>query len=1441
MPIGDPVPLTRQFSAVPRSESDSDESDIRAFLGFSNHVTWGEIDKRHRSVILAEAGAGKTFEMRARAKHLEGESRYAFFIRIEDIDNFFEQAFEVGSAESFQQCLGSQADAWFYLDSVDEARLDSPRAFEKAIRRFSAKIKPAQQRAHVCISSRPYAWRPKSDRDLIQQYLPSAEPQKERPGKEAGAMSSAEPAEDGLKIFFLQPLGEDDVRLFAAHRSAPDIDSLIQALLRSNLMALAGRPFDLEGILDKWTTDQTLGGRSELLRHNIVSRLKEINPDRAGRGQLNLSKALEGARALAAAVVLTGKAGIRVPDSVEHRTGVDAEAVLAQWSPDEVQTLLEKGVFDDVIYGAVRFRHRDLRELLAAEWFRDLLEVGHSRHAVESLFFREKYGEQIVSPRLRVVLPWLILEDEGVRSRAQDILPEVAVEEGDPARLPLPERKRILADIVERIVRGEDDRAARDNSAIARIALPDLTDQALALIHQYSANDDAIFFLGRLVWQGEMSNCLAPLLVVAADPARNVYARIAAARAVMTCGTDAQTSSIWNDIHAGAKEIPRRLLAELVASASPNSDTVATLLASLDKLPPYNRFEPSGLTEALHGFVDRLPLPAVTIASHPLTMLVEGLHTILRRPPFIERLECRVSQEFAWLLGPAIHAVERLVSAQVEAAMQAPSVTIMLNSPAVRYWHDVGIDDYKDGLGDLVPAWPELNDALFWRSVATERVRRVKEGKNLTDAMPVQWLDHYWSFGTGSFSRVVDWVQTRELVDDRLVALSLAFGVYTHAGKPTQWLDGLRASVEGEAVLEARLDEYLNPTVSEEVREWEEKQAERQRKQELQRLKDEQARSDSIARLKADPELVRNPPGLALGQFSDIQCWLLGQVEGDELRTDRVRGAAWRSLIDEFGHDVADAYRDAAMTHWRHCKPGLPSEGADITRMPYSWTFGLAGLQIEANEVDGFPAHLDDSEMRLALRYIIYELNGFPSWLEAMYNAQPQLVLEFIQTELFWELANTKSEQPMHYILQDLAVYAPWLHAALVQPLLVWMRANDLPGSDALGHCLGILKGGEVNPRELASLAKAKVVEESSGKQLPHWYATWVDADPDAATPAVRDWLAKLDLEEGTYAAQRFVTALMGGGRTDSGPSLGKFRTARHLHTLYTLMHQHIRAEDDIDRAGGPVYTPELRDDAQDGRNALFRLLSEIPGKEAYVALSQLVRDHPDPSYRPWMAKQAYKRAELNGDLEAWTSEQVSEFGLNLTRTPATLRQLFDLTVDRVLDLKNWLERGNDSPYLTWQRVKDEPEMRNLITGWLNQNWRNSFTTAQEPELANSQRVDIWLQNPNVPSPIPVELKLLDKGWTGPKLCERLRNQLLGDYLREGTEGCGLMLLVWQGSKPRRRWLINGARVGVFDLAEALKDYWLSISDSFPNVADIKIVVIDLTRRANRSAQAAIG
>ena len=87
MKTNDPVPLDRRFSPVAALPSDSDERQIQELFGFSGPDTWEDLDKKYRSVVLAEAGTGKTFEMEARAEHVEQQGRPAFFIRIEDIEH----------------------------------------------------------------------------------------------------------------------------------------------------------------------------------------------------------------------------------------------------------------------------------------------------------------------------------------------------------------------------------------------------------------------------------------------------------------------------------------------------------------------------------------------------------------------------------------------------------------------------------------------------------------------------------------------------------------------------------------------------------------------------------------------------------------------------------------------------------------------------------------------------------------------------------------------------------------------------------------------------------------------------------------------------------------------------------------------------------------------------------------------------------------------------------------------------------------------------------------------------------------------------------------------------------------------------------------------------------------------------------------------------------
>jgi hypothetical protein len=455
---------------------------------------------------------------------------------------------------------------------------------------------------------------------------------------------------------------------------------------------------------------------------------------------------------------------------------------------------------------------------------------------------------------------------------------------------------------------------------------------------------------------------------------------------------------------------------------------------------------------------------------------------------------------------------------------------------------------------------------------------------------------------------------------------------------------------------------------------------------------------------------------------------------------------------------------------------------------------------------------------------------GSPKLAEQLHRVFPDLVKEAVLKELVWELENAKPETPMHYILSPLVYHGRWLHGALAPDLLQWVAANPTALGNNRNHCLQILVNGGIEPARLATVASQQIAQANDQVNLPGWYALLVDCEPTTGIPQVQQWLENLG-DEASEAAKLFIVELMGKwDEREAKPYFILFRTAEHLKSLYLMMHQYIRVEDDNDQ-----HLVGVRDYAQNARNVLFDLLSKLPGKSSYTAITELIEEHPVPAYQNHFKSLAYRRAEEDSDIEAWSVEQLIEFEQSLTITPETHRQLFELVVHRLDDLKSWLERGNDSPWQTWQRVERETEMRTLIASWLSRGQHLQFTIAQEAELANAQRPDFWVQCPKVDSPVPIELKLLEK-WRGPQLCERLRNQLIGDYLRESSARFGVMLLVWRGTdQAQGSWEINGSRVELNELANALKLYWNSIADEYPDADDIAIIVIDLSMRAQVS------
>lgn len=1422
------IQLDRTFHELALEKDAGDDVDLTRLLRQRDALRWPSLLNEYRVILLSEAGSGKTEEIRNIARKLRQEGKPAFFVRIEHVCQNFEDAFEEGSIEEFKAWVASGDEGWLLLDSVDESRLRDPKDFERAIRKLGRLLAPVLQQVHIVITGRTTAWRAKTDLLLCRNELPYH--------SAAKTADEHTPSDETLDIvtkktdtrpnpaapFWIVALDDlhgAQIDAFLRGKNVQDPRAFRDGVDRKDAWSLTTRPQDLAELVEFWNDHQRIGSRLELMLNSIARRMEERDQNRSEARPIAMEKLRQGVRLVAAATTLAQESAIRVPDGDNNAKGIAVREVLIDWDDIDCATLLSRPIFDEGIYGTVRFHHRSVREYLTAEWLHTLIVDEGSRARIESLFFRSQYGIEVIVPTMRPVLPWLAILDERVLARVCRLAPEVVFEGGDPSQLPLETRRNILRQACEQLAQPAHGRSLTDYAAVQRFASVDLTDEVKALLAQYGEDDDIAWFLLRMVWQGEIAGAASEAKSFAlASRAR--YTRIAAFRALAAVGSAADQAEVRCAFLNEDEEVSRHWLSELIPGLPKDAEAVKWLLDALARTPAKEQFEVDDLLGALSQLISDWPLQL-------LPSFVTGFHTLLETPPIIERRHCEISKRYIWLTPAAGESVLRLIKARNPSALERASLSILRKLPLAEAYGEHELRDMKHDLCEHIGEWRELNYALFWQDVAETRVSQdVSKGERLNDFWQVGTCGHFWRFGADSFDAICQDIASQTLIDDRLVALTLAFAIYRENGRPATWRRRLRRLATSEPELESTLDGLLRPQRGD-LQRWRQQEARWKKRAERKAARQEADKRQWKAYLDANIERLRDPgePGVV----TNAQYYLHDRMRDATERSDKWSEGRWRSLIPEFGESIARAFRDCAVRFWRDHRPQLLSEGTQANTIPFSDVLGLTGLAIEAREAEGWPNGLTTAEVEVATRYALRELNGFPSWLPSLYVAYPETVIDLVITEIDHELATEDLEHESHYVLYDASWSGDWMWDRLAR--LVLERLRKPPKSIGnLRYMLNIVQGSSLDDLTIAKLAAQKAKATKNVATAPMWFAMWVGVDPAVAIPALAARLAEIE-EDGkkTLFAMRFITALLG-GRRESRTARQAYRTVEHMKALYLLMHDYVRKEDDIDRAGRGVFSPELRDDAQDARNALFSFIRETPGKEAFLALTEMSRIHPAETDRPWLAFHAKEKAALDADPSAWSPRQVRDFHDRLERTPANHRDLWYLAVDRLVDLKHDLEEGDASIASILKPVNRETEIRKYIGNWCRERSGGRYVIPQEEELADAKRPDLRFHGVGFDGPVPAELKLADK-WTGPHLFERLEIQLCGDYLRDMRSSRGIFGLVYHGTKPS--WdLPNGKRAESFDaLIEALQDHWTVLAPQFPTVEDVRVIGIDLTKR----------
>ncbi|MDP3282667.1 MAG: hypothetical protein U1D41_07360 [Nitrosomonas sp.] len=1437
------IELHRTFHDLLKQPNESDDTDFSQWISTNRRLHWPDLIHEHRIIILSEAGSGKTTEIRNITRSLRNEGKPAFFLRLEHIPANFEDSFEEGTYEEFIEWLASSEEGWFFLDSVDEARLKNPRDFELAIRKLSRQIITAKDRAHIVITGRTTAWRPRTDLNNCNDcfpYTPTATSKRDPQVNNIESEEAIQP--DGsvltetdskkendsfFRIVALDDLASDQIAVFVKARGIIDSKAFLDAVERADAWSFTSRPQDLDELTEFWLDQSRIGSHLEVMRNSINRRLTERDQDRADARPLPAERVRQGARLLAAAATLTSESTIKVPDGSANSKGIDVQSVLPDWNSKEQSTLLSLPIFDEAIYGTVRFHHRSVREYLTAEWFAELLKRETSRRNIEAYFFREKYGLDIVTPTLRPILPWLILRDEKIRDRVRKSAPEILFEGGDPSQLPLEVRRSVLHDVCKQMANHATGRTMRDEAAVQRFATLDLTDDVLALLREYADNDDLKAFLLRMVWIGQLNGAQPEVMEVALNPYAERYTRIVAFRAIKAIGSSEDRERVYQHFLTEAPILNREWLAELVEDRKPTEQALIWLLACLEKIEPTENPIADNLLYNLSAFVDVAGIDL-------LSRLVAGFNRLLDFPPVIERRHCAVSEQFLWLIAPACKAVERLILVHHSASLESETLEILYKFSSVRGYGIDRLSDVKAEFSKLVPVWKELNSALFWYEVQKSRDAVDKNrGERLTEFYQVSFRP-FWRFEESDFESVAEEISSRTFLDDRLVALSLAFHLYKEANRPNAWRKQLRKLVAGNDELSGCLGAYLKPIAQSQAMRNLRKQEYKWEKQNENHLKQQEKyhvdrKKYFNEKLDEASAILRKNPGVLTNDL----LYLFDQTRDEKSFAKHWTEYSWQKLIPAYGEKVACFYRDGAISIWRHHKPILRSEGAPFNETPYTVIIGLVGLEIEAHETRDWPKNLDSNEVELACRYATFELNGFPVWFPRFFESYPQLVSDFLMQEIRYELSIETPETETHYIISDLSWTGQWAWDQIAPDLYELLNGMEPKNLANLDKLLKIIQGSLLADNLIETLASQKCRILAEWDHVARWFALWTGVAPDAAITAFIARIESMsDSEQQTLFVMIFVTHLIGERRGRGSSARQAFKTPQHLKSLYLLMHKYIRRKDDIDHAGKGIYSPGLRDDAQDARDNLFKLLNQIPGKESFLALMEIAETHPNEQSRQWVMLQAKTKAEQEGDIETWSPVQVKEFYDQLERTPRNHKELYELAVLRLHDLKDDLEHGDSSIASILQTVTLETEIRKFIGRELNQKSLGRYSIPQEEELADAKRPDLRFHGVGFDGPVPVELKLVDNNWSGQKLCKCLENQLCSDYLRDNRSNRGIFVLVYRGKQKHWEMPDNANRVDFLGLVAALQEYWKHISTKFPGIDDITVIGIDLTKRS---------
>ena len=1441
------IELSRMFHDL--KDEELQDTEVLLSLGeyaFSDSVKWLALLEQSRVILLAEAGAGKSEEMRTQARCLIGIGQFAFFIPLESLNDGFTSSLEsIADEERFDAWKGDgKSPGWFFLDSVDELKLVKGK-LDKALRELSKAIGGSMHRARVIISCRPSDWHPNHDLSLVRRMLPvpevagctnalsTSDSGSEVPGLIPDLEGSVASEEEGLlehgtvRIVLMLPMSNAQIRLFAGQSDMDDATGFLEQVALRDAWTFARRPLDLIQLIEIWKTAGRLGTRQEQHETNVSIKLKG-EADKPDGNILSDAKARLGVERLALAQTLTRTRTIRSPEQLlddRRRDGIlDPASILSDWTEAERRALLRKGLFDPATYGRVRFHHRSVQEYLAACRLRQLRKNNKmSKKAICRLLFAEIYGVHVVFPSIREIAAWLALWDDDVRRELIWREPEALLSLGDPESLDYATRCELVRAFTYTYGNGNWRGLRIPIEEVRRISRPDLASVIRECWGDGPANDDVRELLLKLIWLGKIEDCADLAHAIAVDEASRPSDRIISVLALVNCGKQEIVRDLTNDIMVAKASWPAQVVYYLVEDLFPNFLSVDELLTLIERTP-----EPR---QSVEGFewASRRIAENIEPQSELAATLRNGLADLILRGRKDSTGPYSVGSRFDYL-APALSTLCARQLSDISGEFSDDLVrACVIASRFVNHVSD--LDKSIEKLRAHFGSDPALREKAFWAELSfmDEVAPTVNERNRF-----------YHAEHKGLAGRLTEadrpWIAAA-LVDKtypekRVVALHALIQVWRREGAEESVFDDIRAKLADEATLMTILDEDTAPPTPEQ-------EAEIARHEEWRRRRDEDEAHEEAEHRNRDEELrhyflTRTDEAFApenrKSTLLRLYQWFLERTQtmGPLEKWDR------DALTQAFGLDIAERAEEALRDFWRATPPVLWSTRSAEARNIVDWDteLGLIAVSREAS-ILGWTFSLSPEEVRTAAVFATTEPNGFAPFIVDITESHPKEVGGVIGGEVSGELL-VGGDHDYLPTLQALTHADNKLKLLCIPRLLAelksWPRVfKNETGARWAGHLDRVLEIlGEArdskNREAIARECADRYESQPAGPLALTWLRGLFRFDAIRGTSVFKARLSNCDGCDMRAHAIRMFAALLDNRESLVFEVQDLAKRAQALGQLVRLAYAYVRPEDHIVHEG--AYSPGTRDHAETVRNSLLNMLLATSGSEARRVVLELANEDAFASCSDRLRLLVRQRAAEDAEYKPYDPKDVIALENRYEAPPKDRDGLFSVMLERLNDIATDLAHGDFSDRQTVLGIRVETQMQRTLAKRLKDIANDAYKVTRAEEVADGNETDIRLSTVSGDCKAVIEVKIADNDWSLNDLEDALCKQLVGKYMRDTSCKAGCLLLTFHGRKQYWIHPETNKRIGFPKVVEYLRNTAKAVE--VEKLHDVQVAVFGL-------------